>query len=103
MNDNKLPDLGLEVGDIVEAFGLKGVVNDLYFLYGNLLDKTEYIVEVDFGNRYIKRFYSDGRYEAAHKTPSLKLIEKKYKCKTIEYVESGVTLNGKKLYYKNEE
>lgn len=58
-----------EVGDIVEAFGLKGKITNIY-------DKALYPLEVNFENNHIFGFMIDGKYANWHKEPSLKFISR---------------------------
>ena len=75
MNEEKLPDLGLEVGDKVELAGVVGEVNSIY-------SDRERPIAVWFEYADITRwFLPDGRVEPWHKIPSLKLIKKKIKPK----------------------
>jgi len=76
MNE-KLPDLGLEVGDLVEGYGLKGEVI-------SITNNTNFPVSVKF--EYAGRvltFLRDGKIESWHKLATIKLIEKKIKPKKI--------------------
>ena len=76
MNDEILPDLGLEVGDKVEGYGLEGEVTSTNH-------SVAYPIAVKFKNADITRwFFPDGRVETWHKIPLLKLIEKKIKLKS---------------------
>lgn len=59
------------VGDIVEAFGLKGEV-----IY---IQDPPYIVRVQFQNMVKESFTLDGKLFDWHKTPLLKLIERPVK------------------------
>lgn len=63
-----------EVGDIVEAFGVRGVVE------GNALDES---IQVRFGT-HVTYFYPDGKAALWHATPSLKLIERPRKTKKVK-------------------
>jgi len=75
MNEEKLPDLGLEVGDLVEGYGLKGEVI-------SITNNTNFPVSVKF--EYAGRvltFLRDGKIESWHKLATIKLIEKKIKPK----------------------
>ena len=75
MNE-KLPDLGLEVGDKVEGYGLEGEVT----ITDNCLSYPT--IAVWFTHADITRwFLHDGRVESWHKIPALKLIKKKNKAK----------------------
>ena len=74
MNE-KLPDLGLEVGDLVEGYGVKGEVI-------SITNNTNFPVSVKF--EYAGRvltFLRDGKIESWHKLATIKLIEKKIKPK----------------------
>jgi len=93
--DDQLSDLNLEVGDIVEAFGVRGTVTAI-------ADTLAYPIRVVFEHERLDEaegFYRDGRHEWWHKTPSLKLIEKKNKPKrkvklyryTLDYAGIGIT------------
>jgi len=82
MNVEKiLPDLGLEVGDIVDFMGARGTVlyidpahvNRISVVFKNILNTDE---EKDY-------FLADGRLAPWHTIPSLKLIEKKKKPKKV--------------------
>ena len=75
MNE-ELPDLGLEVGDLVEGYGLKGEV----ITADNCLSYPTIAVRFK-QTGYTRWFLPDGRYETWHKIPLLKLIEKKIKPK----------------------
>jgi len=68
MSDEKF-----EVGDEVEAFGLRGKVTRYHPPEGGIA-----LVQVVFKG-HVHRFELDGRAEPWHKTPSLKLIAKKKK------------------------
>jgi len=74
MNE-KLPDLGLEVGDLVEGYGVKGEVI-------SITNNTNFPVNVKFeyAGRVIT-FLRDGKIESWHKLATIKLIEKKIKPK----------------------
>lgn len=61
-----------KVGDIVEAFGVRGVVKRIGSHPIYPID-----VELDFGSS--ETFTIDGRGYLWHKTPSLKLIERPIK------------------------
>ena len=76
MNEEKLPDIGLEVGDLVEGYGSEGEVTAA----DNCLSYPT--ITVWFKHADITRwFLPDGSVESWHKIPSLKLIEKKIKPK----------------------
>jgi hypothetical protein len=60
------------VGDIVEAWGLRGEVTRTY----TAINKME-MVHVSIGGHGNHMFYSDGRKVTWHKEPTLKLIERK--------------------------
>lgn len=56
-----------QIGDIVEAFGVRGSV---------VIPENDY-VKVEFNDvGFVNFFYPDGRYCEWHKEPSLKLIER---------------------------
>jgi len=76
MNE-KLPDLGLEVGDKVECHG---VIGEVAWVSSNGVD---YPIGVKFKLDLIVAdcFLRDGRAHRWHKTTTLKLIEKKIKPK----------------------
>jgi len=71
-----MTDQKFKVNDIVEAFGVRGVVIEIR---GDL-------VGVALANRYYVDFHGDGRQKDWHLEPSLKLIErpKKKVTKTVE-------------------
>ena len=70
-NDEKeLPDLDLEIGDVVDFLGLVGTVLAINI---NFFDK------VQFDGGRIELFYRDGTCFRGQTTPALKLIEKKKK------------------------
>ena len=79
--EKKLPDLGLEAGDIVDFLGARGTVlnTDRYGAYRihAIFKKTPAIDEVTHS------FLPDGRFVSWHTTPSLKLIEKKKKPRKV--------------------
>ena len=77
MNEEILPDLGLEVGDKVEYAGVEG---EVVWVSSN---GAEYPIGVKFKPDMVvvQSFLSDGRAYRWHKIPSLKLIEKKIKPK----------------------
>lgn len=58
-----------EVGDIVEAFGLKGIVV-------KIRDCQYFPIQVKFCNDNSATFCSSGKLQSWHLEPSLKLIEK---------------------------
>lgn len=62
--------MNFQVGDIVEAFGVRGVVKDV-----NPSESQLIIVEFENGPS-VACFFIDGRACAWHKKPSLKLAEK---------------------------
>lgn len=69
-----------EVGDIVEAFGLKGIVV-------KIRDCQYFPIQVKFCNDNSATFCSSGKLQSWHLEPSLKLIEKaKKKVKKKFYV-----------------
>jgi len=75
MNEDILPDLGLEVGDLVECYGLEGEVVSTN-------NSVAYPIAVKFKNADRTRAFSrDGKFEDWHKIPLLKLTEKKIKPK----------------------
>jgi len=80
MSEEILPDLGLEVGDLVECFGVEGEVSFI----SNYADPPPIAVRFKNGE-FLKWFLRDGRYEAWHKETSLKIIQKKIKSKKKEY------------------
>ena len=81
MNDEKkLPDLGLEVGDIVDYMGVRGAV--LYLTLCNTYPICVVLHNVSIIRGGMCWFLPDGRFESWHTTPSLRLIEKKIKPKT---------------------
>jgi len=75
-----LPDLGLEIGDKVECFGVEGEVISI----SNYSDPPPIAVRFKNG-AFLKWFLPDGRFESWNKEPSLKLIEKKIKPKKKEF------------------
>lgn len=77
--NTKLPDLNLQVGDEVEAFGVKGVV-------ANIAAIGTYPITVAIEGEGSYGFTADGRFYTWSKTPSLKLIKRKPKTveKTVE-------------------
>lgn len=68
-----------KVGDIVEAFGVRGAVGVVY-------ESSDFPVECSF-NGHIFWFNREGMASSWHKTPSLVLIEhpKKKVLKTVEF------------------
>ena len=74
----KLPDLGLEVGDKVECHGAVGKVDSINS------NSAGYPIVVKFKSDMValESFLRDGRSHRWHKTITLKLIEKKIKPKT---------------------
>ena len=68
-HDGECAGVEFKVGDIVEAFGVRGEVT--------CTDRKTFVeVRLDH-NVDCFEFYKDGRYEHWHKTPSLKLIRRK--------------------------
>lgn len=68
------PKVQFKVGDIVEAFGVRGWVTDI----------TKSFVHVAFNNAAADSFFSDGRQRGWHAAPSLKLIERPRKTKKVK-------------------
>lgn len=58
-----------EVGDIVEAFGVRGKITEI-------TEDHLYPIEVLFDNNEGEAFTSDGKQHVWHKAPSLHLIER---------------------------
>lgn len=73
--DNDLCELvetqNFQLGDVVEAFGLKGVVD-------NITD-TIYPIQVLWENNASDTFTREGKLDTHHKEPSLKLLERPVK------------------------
>ena len=69
-----------KVGDIVEAWGVRGVVT-------GYVNQPEYIeVKFDNAQAYVTTFFVDGKYMAWHEEPSLKLVKRpKAKVKKVLY------------------
>jgi len=80
MNEEILPDLGLEIGDKVECFGVEGEISFI----SNYSDPPPVAVRFKNGE-FLKWFLPDGRLESWNKETSLKLIEKKINPKKKEY------------------
>lgn len=76
-----------KVGDIVEAFGLIGTVVSVKHS-GFYSVSVEYDLDGSFN---VDHFTPDGRCHLAHKTPSLKLVERPKKT-TKKIVEGWVNL-----------
>ena len=104
MSNKNLPDLNLEVGDIVEAFGVRGIVESERFL-SNGTDIECKLYEIRFEKDNKISFYSDGKLNYWHKTPSLKLIEKKNKpieaptTHIVTFTCDGYIARGGKIVY----
>jgi len=78
MNEEILPDLGLEVGDKVEYAGVAGEVTSVTAIN----DHPSLYIAVSFNQgEFIEWFLRNGKYEAWNEIPSLKLLEKKIKPK----------------------
>ena len=78
MNEEILPDLGLEVGDKVEYAGVAGEVTSVTAIN----DHPPLYIAVSFNQgEFIEWFLRNGKYEAWNEIPSLKLLEKKIKPK----------------------
>lgn len=72
-----------QVGDIVEAFGVRGTVHSVFGEDGGLRVAVKF--DVDLG--YVPTFSRDGLFRDWHKTPSLKLISRaKKKVKKFGYL-----------------
>ena len=75
--EKKLPDLGLEIGDTVDFMGASGTVLSV----NNPSPQSIYVI-FELAETWIEAklyFLPDGRREAWHTLPSLKLIKKKKK------------------------
>lgn len=67
-----------KVGDIIEAFGLRGVVTEVS-------GHPSYPICVDFDESAGgERFTADGKERVWHRAPSLKLIERPKKTKKVK-------------------
>lgn len=91
-----------KVGDIVEAFGCRGVVDSIN---GYKPFPIRVMIE---GLDCFQHFTHDGRYNLWHKLPSLKLIERKKEKKLVEHWPAIFVENTNKNYvsdrlFKNEE
>jgi len=75
--NTELPDLGLEVGDEVEAFGVNGQVHAI-----DISANRPIVILLKDG--VAVNFLRDGRREYWHKIPSLKIIKKAKKKMRVE-------------------
>lgn len=77
--------MNFKVGDIVEAFGLSGIVEAIGNSYGN----PPVVVRFEGGETVF--FLPDGKYCDWHKEPSLKLIERS-KNKVKKTIEGWINI-----------
>lgn len=88
-----------KVGDIVEAFGVRGVVERIHSNYSS---SVPVVVRLD--NGVVKSFYLDGRAYSWAKEPTLKLIERpKKKEKRVVKVWVNVYSTGERYAYPSKE
>lgn len=78
-----------KIGDIVEAFGLNGIVKDILGI------PSDPLIEVDFNvnetNMIDRLFFKNGTFQKWHKTPSLKFISRPKK-KVVKTFETYVNI-----------
>ena len=87
MSEEILPDLNLEVGDLVEYAGVIGVVLkvDFDFSYPIFVEFPDAAYDADIDEKKDScrqlTFSETGKFQPWHKLPSIKLVEKKIKLK----------------------